>query len=366
LKKVLLISYYFDPFKGVGAKRMGYWANAFWGEPNPRFECTVITATPQVEQKNNVIFVEDKKDSLIDRFIQGISWVPSLKRYFRSTRHTYDYIIISGGPFGHFWISRYLKRNNGKVILDFRDPFARNSRFNTFFVKDYIKIAFEKAFLKYAGHVITVNDYCKNLLLKNVSSSKISIIENGYDEKILDKINSIKYDDGMIHLVYAGSFYDDRDPTIFVKQHLEFSKHTQKFILHHIGSPSEFLAPFKGSICILEHGEKNYKETMEIIKKCDVGLIVTKGDPMESTTKIYDYIGCDLDIIVITNGTIKTGSINGITSKVAGKTFWLKNNQEGILEFLKSYSNNGKSIPNRAEFSRQHGYTLLKDILQKV
>jgi glycosyltransferase involved in cell wall biosynthesis len=366
LKKVLLISYYFDPFKGVGAKRMSYWAGAFFEENGP-FECTVITATPQTEPKPSIIYVEDKKSLWVDRFVQGISWVPDLKRFFDSQAPSFDYVIISGGPFGHFWITRYLKRKfDCKIILDFRDPFSRNSRFNTSFGKEYVKVLFEKIFMAHTDHIITVNEYCRNLLLLNAADKVVSVIENGYDEKVLDRIPTTKFDDGLIHVVYAGSFYEDRNPTLFIQSLLHGNKDNRKFVLHHIGSPSDFLRPFRGSESICEHGEKNYAQTMEIMKKCSIGLIITGGEPMESTTKIYDYIGCNLDILVITNGAIQTGSINDITSRVKEKVFWLRNEEADIAHFLRSHKSVNQSIPDRENFSRFHGYELLKEILRKI
>lgn len=344
---------------------MSYWANAFFEDKGLGYSCTVITAIPQEKKQDSIIYVEDKKGLWINRFFEGISWVPALKAFFNSISFDYDYVVISGGPFGHFWITRYLKKNfKCKVILDFRDPFSRNSRFKTFFIKDYLKVWFERSFLTYADHVITVNDYCKNLLLQSVSRKEISIIENGYDEKTLDNIVTDKFNDGLIHIVYAGSFYQDRNPTMFVKQLLEFSKQNKKFVLHHIGSPSEFLQESRGSDAIHEHGEKTYKQTLEIMKKCTIGLIITSGEPMESTTKIYDYIGCELDIVVITNGVVRTGSIHGITSNVEEKVAWVSNTEEEILHFLESYTDKALPIKNKGKFSRQQGHKMLMNILQ--
>jgi hypothetical protein len=113
----------------------------------------------------------------------------------------------------------------------------------------------------------------------------------------------------------------------------------------------------------VQHGEKSYRETISIMKKCTTGLIITSGDAMESTTKIYDYIGCNLDIAVVTNGTPETGSINDITSRLAGKTSWVKNMPAAIDTFFDSYKVNEIDLEQRDHFSRQWGFKQLKALL---
>ena len=48
--KVLFIAYYFEPFPGVGAKRISYWAKYLKKIDNNISKCDVITAIPQTEK----------------------------------------------------------------------------------------------------------------------------------------------------------------------------------------------------------------------------------------------------------------------------------------------------------------------------
>jgi glycosyltransferase involved in cell wall biosynthesis len=366
LKSVLLIAYYYEPFKGVGSKRMSYWGNAFFA--NPEYNCKVVTATPQNNAAPGVYFVEDNGKSFMNRFFQGYSWIQSLKEFLESNKQiNFDYVIISGGPFGHFGITKYLKQKRKcKVVLDFRDPFSRNSRFKTFFLKDYVKVLFEKFFLMYADHIVTVNEYCRDLLLSSASPGKVSIIENGYDERAFDRVNTGKFDRNGIHIVYAGSFYADRDPSSFIKTMISSSTRDKAYYFHHIGSSSDFLAPFRETNNIIEHGEKSYAETIQIMKACDVGLLVTSGEPMESTTKIYDYIGCDLDVLVVTSGKPHSGSIEKITKKISSKAHWVRNEPGEINTFLLRYSVSGTPIANKLAFSRKYGFDQLTDLINHI
>jgi glycosyltransferase involved in cell wall biosynthesis len=341
----------------VGAKRMSYWAQSFWAESD-QFHCDVVTATKQPENKKSVFFVADPGGSLIGKFLFGYSWIAPLKDFI-SRSEEYDVAIISGGPFGHFQIADFIRKNfRTKVVLDFRDPLAGNSRFKNGMLKEMVKSTFERSVLKNANFVTTVNEYCRKLLSKNTDPSKIVVIENGYDERTLDSVPSSGFDDNLVHIVYAGSFYEDRNPSIFLQRLV--AQKNGRFIMHHVGSPSPFLKPFEGSPFIVQHGEKSYRETISIMKKCTTGLIITSGDAMESTTKIYDYIGCNLDIAVVTNGVPETGSINDVTSKVRNKTSWVKNNPESIDNFFDKYKINEESLQHRDQFSRQWGFKQLK------
>lgn len=346
---------------------MSYWAQSFFADQDGNYSCTVVTATPQKGELSSVFFVEDRKDHFADRFIQGISWVSGLKAFFDCADLSFDYAIISGGPFGHFGIGRYLKKRFAcKVILDFRDPFAGNRRFDSSLAKEAIKLLFEKYFLKKADFVVTVNEHCRQLLAKNFPVNRIEVIENGYDERDLNLIHSSKFEDGLVHIVYAGTFYRDRDPTQFIKQLVQANKANQRFVLHHIGRPSDFLTPFSNDHSIRQHGEKSYKQTLELMSRCDLGLIITGGEPMESTTKIYDYIGCNLGILVVTNGSVKTGSINAITSRIDGKVFWVRNTNSELRFFLRDYETEKKTITNREDFSRYQGYQKVKRLLWTI
>lgn len=367
MRKILLIAYYFDPFKGVGGKRMSYWADAFFNDPS--YACTVVTATVQNEGKSGIYYVQDNRNSWLDRWLSGYSWMAAIKHFFNTKDFKFDYVIISGGPFGHFAISRYLKNKYScKVILDFRDPFSRNSRFNTFFLKDYLKKKIEGRFLKYSDHAITVNKYCRKLLLDHLPEGKVSIIENGFDERVLDVINvTKKYDDGAIHIAYAGSFYSDRDPRLFLKVLTQQEHIKTKFVFHHIGEQSDFLKEFRFSDRIIEHGHKSYSDTIAIMKKCTAGLLITGGEPMESTTKIYDYISCGLHILIITSGRHRTGSIHEITSKDYDTTSWVDNDKDQIQSFFENFT----PLPvfqhrDKIRFSRRNGFDTLKKLLESL
>ncbi len=73
--KTLFISYFFDPFPGVGAKRISYWADEIH---NHDIEPTVITAIEQKDKKNYPVYYvpNTKRKRNLSSFIkdEGYSW----------------------------------------------------------------------------------------------------------------------------------------------------------------------------------------------------------------------------------------------------------------------------------------------------
>ena len=77
----------------------------------------------------------------------------------------------------------------------------------------------------------------------------------------------------------------------------------------------------------------------ELIKEmfdCDAGILRLGGEATTGTTKIFDYIACDLDIIIITDGKLKEGAVHDLTDGLEG-IFWIKNNPDALQSFINSY-----------------------------
>lgn len=360
-KKVLLISYYFEPFNGVGAKRSSYWASAFINGGST--ECRVITATPQVSECHNIIFIKDP-NNWMNKVIYGASWISPLKEYFKAEIEDFDFIIISGGPFGHFGIVKFLKRKfTGKVLLDFRDPFSGNIRFKSSFISEFMKREFEKWTIKNADHIITVNSCCRDILSKNTHIGKISVVENGYDERVVDNIPAARINDGRTHIAHAGKFYISSMP--FVRALIGWNQKNPKkqFVIHHIGEINQDVASLNTDF-FLQYGTKTYAETIRIIKTCSVGLLLTSGELLEYNTKIFDYVGCDLDIFVVTAGEIETGCIHGLTKQLDETVFW--STLKDVDQLFDKYIPARKNVVDKNKFSRKEGFRKLNNVMDTL
>ena len=317
--KILLISYFFDPFPGVGAKRVSYWADEI---AKLNIEPTVITAIEQTTKKKYPVYYvpNSNQKRVLSSFIkdEGYSWELDLIHFFKenSSQLNFDYVLISGGPFMHMGISPYLKTlfPKIKVILDFRDPFGHNPRFKEPRFKRSLKHFFETKFIKNAHETIVVNKFCKALIKYN---QDVKIIENGFDERLLPEINTDdELSNGELTFVYAGKLYTDRPPLNFCKVLIT----DDELIFKYIGPDKKNIEPIVSDNIVYE-GVLSYKDTLNSINQSSIGLIFTGGEPFESTTKIFDYIALNKRILIITEGIPKTGNLYEIT-KDYPNTLW--------------------------------------------
>ncbi|MBL4658374.1 MAG: glycosyltransferase [Flavobacteriales bacterium] len=366
--RVLFIVYYLDPAISVGAHRLTYWAKnlARMGEDISVEVITAINGEEELSGVNKVHVVPNgKPGSTIGIADEGFTWKAHLLEYIEQMDFNFDWIIMSGGPFMHFGITKHLKAEYGtRVLLDFRDPFARNPRFDNSYLKIAIKSYYEKQFIKSADQIVTVNDLCVDLLrYRGVDNYKYAIIENGYDDTVLDEVQSTVGEKAGIRLIYSGTFFDDRNPSTFVKI-LSEDEFSSAFEFIHLGKPSSHLEPFKDKTNINELGLKPYAEMLQDVANADVGLIFTSGNAFESTTKIFDYIGLKKAILIVTDGSVKTGNLHRITRSYP-KVYWCKNNSESIRQILNEMSNADLNVsyPERETHSRHAGLKKLAALL---
>lgn len=361
-KRILLISYFFKPYKAVGAARLTYWAENL---AQFNYDVEVITATQQnnISHDNiRVHFVENKdKNAFVAD--PGISWKKEIKKYISEyINEKFDFVIISGGPFMHFGLSTFLKdKLNCKVVLDFRDPFANNERFNDSFITGHIKNYFEKQFVKKSDAVISVNPQILNKLVSKIKKPH-AVIPNGYDERYIPESKNIKFDNTKYHLVYAGKFYDGSKPTTLIKVLNEQFDNQVKF--HYLGQDGKDLSALSPSI-LAKYGMVEYNKAIEVINSCDLGIILTEGKEFETLTKPFDYMACNLKILVISEGDQKAGALYELT-KDYPNIFWCRNTEHEIkAELIKALDSETESF-NSDRFARRNGLENLVAFLDEI
>ena len=364
--RVALVAYFFEPYKGVGGIRATYWAKHI-SELDPSIICDVVTAQADAPDhldsgKGEIIKILPEKDGFFSskiRIDEGLSWKKPLKKFFKENGSKYDAVIFTGTPFLHFFAASGLKC---KVIFDFRDPFANNPHYHNGFLKRSIKRLWERKFLKIADISIAVNDVCRNLM-ENHEKHRIEIIDNGYDESVVDKCKKIDENSACKKIVYAGKFYTDFSPEIFLNV-LGKKENIDRFSFDYMG-------PEKEKVLTCSRGNFNvtssvpYNEAVSRIALADIAVVFTPGKPFQSTTKIFDYIGLERTILVVTEGEPCTGTIQEI-SKDYPNIFWSKNNEESIQNALdRIYDSVRKPYPEKVKFSRKEGLKKLIGLLHE-
>ena len=363
-KRILFITYFFETSDGVGAQRLSYWAKNISEQSGNSISCDVLTSrgSTNINEKgiDNIFCVNDEGQSLFSVVIkdQGYTWQQNIKRFFakRSESMSYDVVVMSGGPFMQFLLIPFLKKLfNCRVIIDFRDPFATNPHFDNSWIKIMVKGFYERRFIDNADAVITINETCSTLLAFNKKTkAKLKIIENGYDDIVIDAVNNQVESgaSGKIGIVYPGKFYDDLNPERFLRI-ISDKDHTDDFSFAYVGAEDSSVGEFDN---FTNHGPSNYSSTIEIINSSDIGLIFTGGKPFESTTKVFDYIGLEKPILIITNGALRTGNLHRITSNYP-KVFWAENDDNAIIAVLKQIKEDDLQLEykEKGSFSRREG-----------
>ena len=330
--KILFISYFFEPFPGVGAKRISYWANNI---SDKGYEYHVLTATEQPSPRPDVTVIPPAENGgWMSRFVkdQGLQWRDPLKAYFDALeKFDYDVVLFSGGPFMHFSIGAFLKQKfDVSLVLDFRDPFSTNPSFKDNAAKKWVKSYFERKFIRPADALISVNKFCAELIVPNNKS--VHIIDNGFNEKEFDQeFKAVDHPKPII--AHAGTFINGiRSPENFLKvMHSQFSK---DYCFWQFGKDSAYFEPYRSDDFFEYQGLMPYDELIEALYNVDVCLLVTEGNSFESTTKVFDYIGLNKRILILTKGTPKTGNLHEIT-KDYPNVIWAKDEPEAIAKGIK-------------------------------
>ncbi len=358
-KHILIISYLFEPDNTVGAKRASYWAKNIT-QLASHIKCDVIStienkAISDIENYYHIPNPKKPKGLIKD---EGVTWKKEIKKWIAVNKKKYDVVIMSGSPFMYFSIAKEFKKRGAKIILDYRDPFANNPRFNNSFIKIKIKKFYENKFNRLADKILSVNSFCLSLLSTyKKQRNKFTVIPNGYENVEIPQYSILSQE--KINFIYTGTFFEDRDPKNFLKVILK----NDDIKFHHIGKPTTLNGAFK----INAYGLKTYPEMLEGIDEADIGIIFSSGKAFESTTKIYDYIYRKKPIWVISNTKITNGGI-WEELKDYPAVIWSINTEENIANDLPKALKmvNAKIDFDTAPYSRKEGLNKLIKLIEEL
>lgn len=376
--KCLLLSYFAPPSETVAVHRIAYWKEnlpKIAVEFGHKMSVDVMTANNSYKSRDNVLYVPDTaevncSEEKTHEFIKTLEntrvnyfaayWASHVRNWLlENPGFKFDSVIMSGNPFYYFELAETFREVWGaKVILDFRDPFANNPRFK--FTEAHKKLVcdLEDEYLANSDYALSVNQYCLEALRLPKKSMGL-VVANGYDERIVEKAKPLplRKKDKKTTFVYTGSFYADRDPELFLKG---LNAETQKLI--HIGRVAKTDEQLDQYPAMERYGLMPYEDVVKYCKSMSAGIIFTSGKLFEQTTKIFDYIAADIDIIIVTEGRVKTGELHRITRDMTG-VYWVKNKSKDIAEFLKNYKTSKNKRKNRISFSRYEQTKKLYDVL---
>ena len=244
-----------------------------------------------------------------------IWWAPMaiLKALSINSRHRFDVIFTTGGPFSTHLIGLYVSRLLNKPwIADFQDPWVSNPIMNwDFAIVKNLVMKMEKKVLTNADLIITNTKAVKEDFEKNypyLSPDKFYTITNGYNAENFKNVEKIDLD--KFTITYTGSLYVFHSLTPFlkgIKNLLERKKDLyEKIQVLIFGSFSPVHEKEIEDIGLKKivhlKGPKSHEEVIKYIISSHVLLVTLTTKEKRSLfipCKIFDYLASGRQILSI-------------------------------------------------------------------
>jgi len=355
MKKLLLISFKYPPYPGVGCFR---WANLSLEFANKgyivhvvTFKCkkTTVSSFLEVLNNRNIILHRltslgfhnirymNSKNRVLDFIYMGIRFI--LKRllkplYFIDEAQQWHWILIpyvkklikeekistmiaTGAPFSVNYFASKIKRDLGnkiRLIQDFRDPWNENPVYvGTFGNSNRINRSksMELFSLKFADDIVSVTKGF-SIDFSHKSGKEVHTIYNGFSDSEINKIKKEKSisEKDTLKIIYAGNFANGRFECLLylLDYFVRYEKHGRLFqliIYSNISKrefPDKYSSLFNNNFLVLKE-KISYKELLEEIISCDYGLHLNSRFIKNAlSTKIYDYVSLGVPIISLNYG----------------------------------------------------------------
>jgi len=376
--RLLLVSYYSRPARTVAIQRLAYWKDNLASIADAMgisLSVDWLSATNQSPAEEGLIYVADRglfqlplpdweklkelQDLELD--VIGATWSHYVRESLGDLNETYDSVLISGNPFYYFDLAQSFRERWGcRVVLDFRDPWARQERFHYSIDQRAKLMELEAELVGHADWVVSVNQECLDAIAPSVCVPRV-VVANGFDETIVDAVPPPELgalqNDHRIKLVYAGTVY----ATLPLDNLLDaLSEERHKFI--HFGRDYSKSHAAKTHPVAQPGGLVTYETLISHLKASDAGIIMTTGEPTMSTTKIFDYVACDLDLIILTKGRPRTGLLHELTFDLEG-VYWVEDDPDELQGFFEWYRPERPQRRERLRFSRREQATRLLEML---
>lgn len=213
--------------------------------------------------------------------------------------HKVDGIIATGDPFVLFSYASKLSKEFGiPWIADYRDPWSHNVEHRKTFIQKKWNSYFEKKIVVTASHISTVSKFVHMKIEQLVPNKPYSIIPNGYDTRVIDKIKNIEQNKEELSISFVGTIYNWHPLNSFLRG-------ANQFVLEHPNAKIRFKFygtnlteeltrmvneqfPLLQNHVLITSKMPNH-ELLEKLAADNVMLLFNYYSYMG--TKIYDYLG---------------------------------------------------------------------------
>lgn len=328
-KLIIIIAYYAGEAKVVGAQRVNYWFDKLQNMLGPEYEVIIVSACrprTKCEEQHNYIWIPDRHElsyassshydqrshasqQLLAKQLDttGYYWkydvLDYLNKLISHQNTNLNSVILSGNPFCYFEIGHEIKHLMGSnVILDYRDPLAKNPRMKRTDETLNFLYYLEQNYNFSADLITVVNKNCVERCIVD-PDIPIKIIPNGYDERFIKtKIERNSTSSGspiQPTFVHVGSFAHDRDPSILLS-----CLKRKGYSLDHFGASFEQAAnPEHEALPIKNMGSVDNNLLYSKLNGYSYGIVFITESGFETPTKTYDYIAMGFGLIIIKPST---------------------------------------------------------------
>lgn len=367
-KRILIVSYLFEPLNEIGAIRptklakylsaSGYEVDVYTSATNlvskvgENREYKVIYSgdnpliTSNMHKSTSINHSAKSKISKQDnKFIQdlkmtyrqarvirsGFKFLDDLKKDIKDKKfdiEKYDFVFSTYGPIGSLLIGMYLKKikPNIKWICDFRDPMVVKDMSTAFrFIYDII----QKKSVKQADYVTTVSEGYADRILKGTKNIECYVIPNGYDSDDKKIVNYTKNNDKKIKFTYVGLLYEgkrDLSPLFECISSLVANEKNgisiNDFVFEYAGTDFSYLYGQAQKYGIQEILHNNNllprEECLKLQSQSDILVLSTWNEQGEEGVfpgKTIEYMLINKPIINIVNGNLKNSEVTRVIEK---------------------------------------------------
>ncbi|MBO8164472.1 MAG: glycosyltransferase family 4 protein [Brevibacillus sp.] len=249
----------------------------------------------------------------------NILWYPAAVKLGREImrREKIDVIFSTSGPATDHLVARKLvEAHPCKWIVDFRDPWTQNMHRSGIAWRDRLEERMEADVISRADAVTTVTaKFAENFRQKyGTAIKRLELIYNGFDRADFADLQPAERSDGKFRAVYAGIFYQKRNPRLLleaVKELIEEGRVKREEILLSFAGVFDYPGYSENADCVNRLGLADvvevlgnlpHKEALRLMKSADVLLLV--GDVSEDAGayipgKLYEYMGVGKPILAL-------------------------------------------------------------------
>lgn len=349
MKKVLIISYYFEPCSLTASQRTTFWAknlssfgyhpiiitrnwntniskpeDVFQNEKNEysykKTKTYEIHYLPYIQSLRDRILLSKNKNIFLSLLQKILTFKDLIKIHFSKNVHPINSfleqtektikkedihgIIISGAPFDFFKIGYLInKKYKTTWIADYRDDWSTNEVLTySFFQKIVLQLSkkSEQKWISTASAITSVSDHYTNKISK--FNNKIGYtIENGFSDYIKNPVIESEH----FIVLYNGTLYKSQPIEPFMDAFIKFSSDKNNIKLKFIGAGFDeeqkerllnYSFELKDKLIITDRVEK--EKIIEEQKKASILLMFShkncKGIP---SSKLYEYFSFGKNIL---------------------------------------------------------------------